>query len=190
MEGAEDVQGGIACSDVAACPGPLIFGYGIARPATCRSTRSRSSLASISSWTSEVAVMKPTTSPLWQVASPRGIATRILPVPLFPIARLEMQTPTEQYRQTYNRIRSHSSLGCGPPAPEAVLSVDLVPALVGQRRKWYKLSDRSNYVGRYFGEMHQTRVELGFSARFKWVKLGTSFRIERIALYLRARVNR
>ena len=43
---------------------------------------------------------------------------------------LEVQMLTEQYRQTYNRIRPHSSLGYRPPAPETILSSDLVPAMV------------------------------------------------------------
>ena len=38
---------------------------------------------------------------------------------------------TEQYRQTYNRRRPHSSLGYRPPAPETILSENLVPVLVG-----------------------------------------------------------
>lgn len=42
---------------------------------------------------------------------------------------LEVQVLTEQYRQTYNRIRPHSSLGYTPPAPETVLPPDLVPEL-------------------------------------------------------------
>jgi len=33
----------------------------------------------------------------------------------------EVQVLTEQYRQTYNRIRPHSSLGYRPPAPEAAV---------------------------------------------------------------------
>ena len=33
----------------------------------------------------------------------------------------EVQVLTEQYRQTYNRIRPHSSLGYRPPAPAAIL---------------------------------------------------------------------
>ena len=33
----------------------------------------------------------------------------------------EVQVLTEQYRQTYNRIRPHSSLGYRPPAPEATV---------------------------------------------------------------------
>ena len=43
---------------------------------------------------------------------------------------LEVQVLTEQYRQTYNRIRFHSSLGYQPPAPEAILSAEPVPVLV------------------------------------------------------------
>ena len=43
---------------------------------------------------------------------------------------LEVQVLTEQYRQTYNRIRPHISLGYRPPAPETILSSDLVPAMV------------------------------------------------------------
>ena len=34
---------------------------------------------------------------------------------------LEVQVLTEQYRQTCNRIRPHSSLGYRPPVPEAIL---------------------------------------------------------------------
>ena len=33
-------------------------------------------------------------------------------------ALLEVKVLTGQYRQTYNRIRPHSSLGYRPPAPE------------------------------------------------------------------------
>ena len=44
---------------------------------------------------------------------------------------LEVQVPTEQYRQTHNRIRPHSSLGYQPPAPEVILSAEPVPVLVG-----------------------------------------------------------
>jgi transposase InsO family protein len=43
----------------------------------------------------------------------------------------EVQVLTEQYRQTYNRIRPHSSLAYRPPAPQVVLSPDPVPVLVG-----------------------------------------------------------
>ena len=50
---------------------------------------------------------------------------------------LEVQVLTEQYRQTYTRIRPHSSLGYQPPAPEAKLSAEPVPVLVGLHRKWY-----------------------------------------------------
>ena len=42
---------------------------------------------------------------------------------------LEVQVLTEQYRQTYNRIRPHSSLGYRPPAPETFLPANLVPVL-------------------------------------------------------------
>ena len=44
---------------------------------------------------------------------------------------LEVRVLTEQYRQTYNRIRPSSSLGYQPPAPETVLPPGPVPALVG-----------------------------------------------------------
>ena len=44
---------------------------------------------------------------------------------------LEVRVLTEQYRQTYNRIRPHSSLGYRPPAPETLLPTNLVPVLVG-----------------------------------------------------------
>ena len=43
----------------------------------------------------------------------------------------EVQVLTEEYRQTYNRIRPHSSLGYRPSAPQVVLPPDPVPALVG-----------------------------------------------------------
>ena len=42
---------------------------------------------------------------------------------------LEVRVLTEQYQQTYNRIRPHSSLGYGPPAPETFLPTNLVPEL-------------------------------------------------------------
>ena len=44
---------------------------------------------------------------------------------------LEVRVLTGRYRQTYNRIRPHSSLGYRPPAPEALLPADSVPTLVG-----------------------------------------------------------
>ena len=44
---------------------------------------------------------------------------------------LEVKVLTEQYRQTYNRIRPHSSLGYRPPAPEAVMPLDPVLSLAG-----------------------------------------------------------
>jgi len=43
----------------------------------------------------------------------------------------QVQILTEQYRQTYNRIRPHSSLGYRPPAPQVVLPAEPVPALAG-----------------------------------------------------------
>jgi transposase InsO family protein len=43
----------------------------------------------------------------------------------------EVRVLTEQWRRTYNRIRPHSALGYRPPAPEAVLVADRIPALVG-----------------------------------------------------------
>ena len=43
----------------------------------------------------------------------------------------EVQVLTEQYRQTYKRIRPHSSLGYHPPGPETILPSDLVPVMVG-----------------------------------------------------------
>ncbi len=43
---------------------------------------------------------------------------------------LEARVLTEQYRQTYNRIRPHSSLGYRPPAPETYLPADPVPLLM------------------------------------------------------------
>ena len=44
---------------------------------------------------------------------------------------LEVQVLTEQYRQTYNQIRPHSSLGYRPPAPETIMPENAVPALAG-----------------------------------------------------------
>ena len=44
---------------------------------------------------------------------------------------LEVQALTEQYRQTYNQVGPHSSLGYRPPAPAAFLPRDAVPSLVG-----------------------------------------------------------
>ena len=44
---------------------------------------------------------------------------------------LEVRVLTEQYRQTYNRIRPRSFLGYRPPAPETFLPTDLVTVLVG-----------------------------------------------------------
>ena len=43
----------------------------------------------------------------------------------------EVHILTEQYKQTYNRIRPHSSLGYIPPAPETVMAAEPFPELVG-----------------------------------------------------------
>ena len=42
---------------------------------------------------------------------------------------LELRVLTERYRQTYNRVRPHSSLGYRPPAPETLLPAGPVPVL-------------------------------------------------------------
>ena len=42
---------------------------------------------------------------------------------------LEVRVLTERYRQTYNRIRPHSSLGYRPPAPETVMPAVPLPVL-------------------------------------------------------------
>jgi len=44
---------------------------------------------------------------------------------------LEVRVLTERYRQTYNRIRPHSSLGYRPPAPTAVAPAGAAPMLAG-----------------------------------------------------------
>ena len=48
---------------------------------------------------------------------------------------LEVQVQAERYRQTYIRVRPHSSLGYRPPAPEVVLPADgdcyIVPVVAG-----------------------------------------------------------
>ena len=43
----------------------------------------------------------------------------------------EAQVLTGEYKQTYNRIRPHSSLGYRPPAPAAILPAEPVPMLAG-----------------------------------------------------------
>jgi transposase InsO family protein len=43
---------------------------------------------------------------------------------------LEAQVLVEWWRQQYNRIRPHSSLGYRPPAPEAVMPRPLIPNLL------------------------------------------------------------
>ena len=42
----------------------------------------------------------------------------------------EVKVLTAQYRQIYNQIRPHSSLGYRPPAPEMILWAGWLPALV------------------------------------------------------------
>ena len=44
---------------------------------------------------------------------------------------LEVKVLTERYRQTYNRVRPHSSLDYRPPAPETFLPAEPLPVLVG-----------------------------------------------------------
>ena len=44
---------------------------------------------------------------------------------------MEVQVLVEQYRQLYNRIRPHSSLGYRPPAPQAILPAGPAKVLVG-----------------------------------------------------------
>ena len=44
---------------------------------------------------------------------------------------LGLRVLTERYRQTYNRVRPHTSLGYRPPAPETLIPADPVPVLVG-----------------------------------------------------------
>ena len=44
---------------------------------------------------------------------------------------LEVRVLTERYRQIYNRIRPHSSLGYRPPTPETVLPAVPLPVLAG-----------------------------------------------------------
>ena len=44
---------------------------------------------------------------------------------------LEVKVLTEQYRQTYNRVRPHISPGFRPPAPDVLMPADPVPVLAG-----------------------------------------------------------
>ena len=44
--------------------------------------------------------------------------------------KLAVRVLTERYRQTYNRIRPHSSLGFRPPVPETVMTAGAVPMVV------------------------------------------------------------
>ena len=43
----------------------------------------------------------------------------------------EVEVVVEQWRRDYNQIRPHSALGYRPPAPEAILADDMLPALAG-----------------------------------------------------------
>ncbi len=43
----------------------------------------------------------------------------------------EVRVLTERYRQTYSRVRPHSSLGYRPPAPETLMPAEPLPVLVG-----------------------------------------------------------
>ena len=43
----------------------------------------------------------------------------------------ELEVAVEQWRRDYNQVRPHSALGYRPPAPEAILANDLLPALAG-----------------------------------------------------------
>ena len=44
---------------------------------------------------------------------------------------MEVQVLVEQFRQLYNQIRPHSSLGYRPPAPQAILTAGPAKVLVG-----------------------------------------------------------
>ena len=44
---------------------------------------------------------------------------------------LEVRLLTERFRRPSNRVRPHNSLGCRPPAPEALWPACPVPLLVG-----------------------------------------------------------
>ena len=59
------------------------------------------------------------------------------------LLNLEMQVLTEQYRQTYNRIRPHSSLGYQAPTPEAIVPAEPVPVLVGLTKSGTNSGGRS-----------------------------------------------
>ena len=52
----------------------------------------------------------------------------------------EVQVLTEQYRQVYNTIRPHSSLGYRPPAPRAILPADPARVLVGRTQRVVEIS--------------------------------------------------
>ena len=65
----------------------------------CRLSSRRSSLASMSSWTSAATVVKPSDIPRWQAASPKPRATCVLPVPL-PLLPMAL---TFSRRSTYSQ---------------------------------------------------------------------------------------
>ena len=67
---------------------------------------------------------------------------------------------TEQYRQTYNRIRPHSSLGYRPPAPETIHLPDLVPELVGLT---YRVVQPLG-TGHRHGENHLNRKSASYTS--------------------------
>ena len=72
----------------------------------------------------------------------------------------EVQVLAEQYRQTYNRIRPHSSLGYRPPAPETSHLPDLVPELVGLT---YRVVQPLG-AGHRHGENHLNRKSASYTS--------------------------
>ena len=44
---------------------------------------------------------------------------------------VEVRVLAEWYKQTYNRVRPHSSMGYRPLAPETLMPADPVPLLIG-----------------------------------------------------------
>jgi len=57
--------------------------------------------------------------PAWQVLRDVGVAAPIDSEIFYSLR--EAQVVIEQWRRHYNAIRPHSSLGCRPPAPEAII---------------------------------------------------------------------
>ena len=64
---------------------------------------------------------------------------------------LEVRVLTNQYRQTYDGIRQHSSLGYRPPAPDTILLADRVPVLVGLTQRVVQPLGIGHSVGRGAG---------------------------------------